>query len=109
MNKTREQHAFVLNRTNELITANISNTLSRIKHGVKFQTCLNIARAELLAKEKPINIYSLSSLKDIGYQRHEAKRHADKPRVLSLQKKKFLTFSEYLKKTGAEFAFDFHI
>lgn len=109
MKKTREQHAFVLNRTNELISANISNTLSRFKNGMKFKTCLDVARAELLAIEKPINTYSLSSLKDIGYQRHEAKRHADKPRVLSLQKKKFPTFSEYLKKTGAEFAFDFHI
>jgi len=108
MNKTREQHSFVVERTNELISIHIPKTLARTS-GMNFGKCLEMSRSELLAKEKPINIYSLSSVKDIGYQRGEAKRHFDKPRVLSLQKKKFPSFSEFLKKSNAEFAFDFHV
>jgi DNA polymerase elongation subunit (family B) len=108
MDKTREQHSFVVERTNELISTLIPIPLSRAKaNKMTFDKCLEIAQTELLEKEKPINIYSLSSVKDIGYQRGEAKRHSDKPRVLSLQKKKFPTFSEYLKKTESDFAFDF--
>ena len=106
MNKTRKQHSFVVDRTNELISQHIPNTFSRV-NDMNFSKCLEIARSELLANEKAINVYSLSSVKDIGYQRGELKRHYDKPRVLSLQKKKFPSISEYIRMIGAEFVFDF--
>lgn len=106
--KTREQHSFVLNRTIELIDKNIKNVFSRAKNSPTFKSCLKIAQDELLAKEPAINIYSLSSVSDIGYQRHEMKRHFDKDRRLSLQSKKFPKPKEYIMRLGVEdwFSYD---
>jgi hypothetical protein len=101
-NKTREQHSKVFNRTNELIDKNIKNVFSRKKGNLTFKDCLEIARKELLVDEPAINDYSLSSVYDIGYRRHEEKRHFDKPKVLSLQSKKFPSAKKFVKDINVE-------
>jgi len=100
--KTREQHSFVVNKTNELIHENIKNVFSRKKNQPTFKSCLEIARNELIKNEPSINVYSLSSLYDIGYQRGEIVRHSDKPRKLTLNKKKFPSSKQYLLNTGTD-------
>ena len=90
VNKTREQHSKVLNRTLKL-TKNMNITTKE---------ALEIARTEVFSNEPVINIYSMSSVHDVGYQKHEAIRHWDKPRVLSLQPKKFPTILKYLQRNS---------
>lgn len=98
--KTREQHKQILDRTNKLIDETITNVFSHKQGQPTFASCLEIARNELLQQEPAINEYSLSSVKDINYQRGEAKRHADKPRKLSLQMKKFPKALSYIEQLG---------
>jgi len=88
--KTREQHKKVINFVFDIPVNR--NTRER----------LNLAREEVFKNEPPINIYSLSSISDIHYQRYETVRHADRPRQLSLQKKKFPTAVDYVKETQTE-------
>lgn len=98
---TREQHSKVLSRSIELINKHIgTNVFSRKKGNMTFDDCLQQARIELLENEPSINTYSLSSVQDISYQRGEAKRHADRPRRLSLQPKKFITPKQYATELG---------
>jgi len=92
-NKTREQHSKVLNRANELI----DNVFSRKKGTPTFKDCLETARNDLLENEPAVNIYSLSSVQDIGYRRHEKIRHENKPGILSLQNKKFPSAKKYIE------------
>lgn len=106
-NKTREQHSRVVNRTNELIDTTIKNVFSRKKGNPTFTTCLEKARNELLDDEPAYSLYSLSSVYDIGYQRHEAIRHSNRPRKISLQSKKFQKPKEYIQEIGVEQWFSF--
>ena len=106
-NKVREQHSKIVTRTNQLIDKYIINTLARIKGAPTFKNCLKKAQDELLENEPVINIYSLSSVNDIGYRRHEAIRNYDKPRKLSLQNKKFPNAKTYVIDIGAESWFSY--
>jgi DNA polymerase elongation subunit (family B) len=91
--KTREQNKKVFQRTSDLFDSG----------GISISQALEIARNKCFNLEPPVNINSISSIKDIGYQRHEKKRHFDKPRVISLRyKKDFPTFTDYLKSTNTE-------
>jgi hypothetical protein len=78
-NKIRQQHSKVLKRTNELIQEKIPNVFAR-NNKYSFNDCLEQAREEVFKNEPVLNEYSYSSVKDIGYQRGEAKRHFDKKR-----------------------------
>jgi DNA polymerase elongation subunit (family B) len=97
--KTRQQHSKVVDDTLELLELN-SNLSTR--------DILNIVREDVFKNEPIINIYSMSSVSDISYQKHEAIRHADKPRVLSLQPKKFPTLNNYLSDTNTTDFFSTH-
>lgn len=86
--KTRQQHSRVLKMTISLLSE------------MTTKEALEKAREEVFKDEPVINEYSLSSVSDIHYQKHEAIRHADKARRLSLQKKKFPTTLEYITETN---------
>ena len=103
INKVREQHNKVVHRTNELINTTIKNVFSRNKGDPTFETCLEQSRKEFLNIEPSINIYSLSSVKDIGYIRHEEKRHSNRSRKISLSYKKYFpTFKKYIENIGVQ-------
>ena len=103
MDKVREQHIKVVNRTNELINTTIKNVFSRKKGDPTFESCLEESRKEFLNIEPSINIYSLSSVKDIGYIRHEEKRHSNRRRKISLSYKKYFpTFKKYIENIGVQ-------
>jgi DNA polymerase elongation subunit (family B) len=105
--KTRQQHSRIVDRTNELIEKNITNVFARRKGMPTFKSCLEQSRNELICEEPPISLYSLSSVYDIGYRRHEAIRHPDKPRKLSLQSKKFKKPKEYIDDLGVNSWFSY--
>ncbi|MBS0628000.1 MAG: hypothetical protein JSS09_07300, partial [Verrucomicrobia bacterium] len=85
---TRQQHADVLKQT-----------LERSKTST-VPKALEESRKNVFLEQPVINEYSLSSVRDVYYQRHEQIRHADKPRKLSLQPKKFPSLKSYLIETN---------
>jgi DNA polymerase elongation subunit (family B) len=98
--EVRRQHKEISENTIKNIDNKIPNTLSR-KGDISFQKCLDECRKEFLDKEPALSIYSLSSVKDINYQRGEMKRHKDKPRKMSLRyKKEFPNPKEYFTSIG---------
>lgn len=97
--EVRRQHKEISENTIKNIDNKIPNTLSR--KGYTFQKCLDECRKEFLDKEPALSIYSLSSVKDINYQRGEMKRHNDTPRKMSLRyKKEFPNPTEYFTSIG---------
>jgi DNA polymerase elongation subunit (family B) len=88
--KTREQHSRVFSKTLKIVE----------EEKITTRKSLEKARDIVFRNEPVINEYSLSSVRDIGYQKHESIRHAHRPRKLSLQKKKFPSAFDYMKETG---------
>ena len=83
--RIRSQHDRVNDLANRLIEQKIGNVFAR-KGGSTFASCLDEARENLVKDEPALTEWSLSSTKDLGYERGESKRHANKPRKRSLGK-----------------------
>jgi DNA polymerase elongation subunit (family B) len=84
----RQQYMWVVDRSNELSSARSDQSL---------QQCVLQARLELYARE-PVWFHSnLPTKDDVSYCRGELVRHFDKPRKLSLHKKKFPTIVQYIE------------
>ncbi len=104
--KVRFQNEIVVKRTNYLIDTTIKNVFSRKSGNPTFKSCLEQAQNELLKNEPILHKYSLSSVKYIGYIRHEKIRHSDKQCKMSvIYKKDFPSPKEFIKKLGVEMWF----
>jgi len=105
--KTREQHAQVVNKSIQLIEEKIPNTLTRIKGAPTFQSCLDEVQKQVFADEPPLSSYSFSSTSDLHDERSGMKRRADKPR--KRRAKCIMKVEDFLNKLGVKKWFDDYV
>lgn len=101
-NKVRENFNYALDSVNDLIEKmTIKENLGKTGNISPFEPCLKIVY-EQLDKMYTLDSVSYISRTELLYQRGEQKRHADKPRKLSLSPKKFITILDYIEQIGAK-------
>lgn len=95
--KVREHYNFALDTVTELVEEMSQISITTIS----LKDCLKVVHTTLdnMTVLDPI---SYISQRDLYYQRGEQKRHADRPRKLSLLNRKFINFAEYIEQIGAK-------
>jgi len=100
-NKVRKHYNFALDSVNELMEKmTIKEKLGKTGSISPFDPCFQQVYKQL-DKMPILDPIPYISKKELLYQRGEQKRHADRPRKLSLHAKKFISFSDYIDQIGA--------